>query len=113
MTVSFDVGPEGDWKPCGVRDATGRIETDALPLFDAFPPGRRTVVSMWRAPVGRYPCPGLPVDEVFMVRSGRATVTIDGAAHDISAGSVFRLPAGASFEFEVTEDFVKMAVSAR
>jgi uncharacterized cupin superfamily protein len=111
--TNFDVGPQGRWAPCGITDVSGRIESDGLAVFDGFPEGSRTVVSMWRAPVGVYASPGQPTDEIFMVRSGRAIVRLDGTEHRIAAGSVFHLPAGIPFEFDVSEEFVKMAVSAR
>lgn len=63
--------------------------------------------SIWRIhlPAGT---PGLPHrvtrEEIFVVVSGSATATLDGAAHTLTAGSTLILPAGVELALETAAE---------
>jgi uncharacterized protein len=82
----------------------GEIASARLPGGDVLETG------IWRCTAGRVK--DVEADEAFIVLSGRATIAHDGTVHEIGAGDVCVLPAGAETEWTIHETLTKVFVIA-
>lgn len=100
--VNADV-PTDPIGPDQVR--SGRPAAGVLEL--AGPPGLE--VGVWEHTVGTSV--DVEVDEVFVVLSGRATITWDGGSVEVGAGDVVTLPDGLATTWTVHDTLRKVYVT--
>ncbi|CAN7159295.1 cupin domain-containing protein [Terrabacter sp. LjRoot27] len=120
--------PEPEPEPAAVALLVGDVRTEPLDeqvaagvdVLDGSPTAAvTTLAEVAGAEVGVWEMsPGtvtdVEADEVFVVLSGRATLTVEGGATlELGPGSVVRLPEGARTTWTVTETLRKVYVTPR
>lgn len=98
---ALDPGAVVDGEP-----VTAEAEIAAAPL----PGGVTLSTGVWRCSEGRVR--DVEADETFVVLSGRATISHDGATHEVGPGDVCVLPEGARTEWTIHEELTKVFVIA-
>ena len=73
-----------------------------------LPGGHSLVTGIWRCTAGTVT--DVEADESFVVLAGHATIEHDGENHELRAGDVCVLPAGAETRWTIHEDLTKVFV---